>query len=244
MPPRLRQRTIGPEECRLLQGAPEVLGDGDVCVWLAEPGAWRAPEDRERLLALLSQDERDRLHRLRFDADRAAFLVAHGLLRIALSRYAPVSPQQWTFRADPYGLPSIATPASTLCFSLSHTRGLVACALVHGRSVGVDVEDASRAAPLEVAERYFAAAELGDLRTAPPGERARRFFEYWTLKEAYAKARGLGLALPFDRFEFRREARGTWRIGFAPTPLDDPSDWWFQTWSTPTHQGAVALRMG
>jgi 4'-phosphopantetheinyl transferase len=243
-PPRLHQRLLAPHDWDGLRDAVEPIDGGDVRVWLAEPAAWRAPREHERLLALLSEDERERLHRFRFDADRAAFLLAHGMLRLALSRHAPVAPERWTFQAGPYGRPSIATPPSPLSFSLSHTRGLVACALVRDGSVGVDVEDASRATPFDVAERYFASAELRDIRATPPGRRARRFFEYWTLKEAYVKACGLGLTLPLDRFEFRRQPDGAWRVAFAPDLADDPARWWFETWSTPTHQAAVALRTG
>lgn len=241
--PRLLHHRLAPGYEALVDSS-EALGADDVCVWLAEPAAWRESANRERLLALLSDEEYARQRRFHFDEDRLAFLVAHGLVRLALSRYAPVAPERWTFSADSYGKPSIAAPASPLRFSLSHTRSLVACAVVNDRPVGVDVEDASRAAPLEVADRYFTPGERRDIAAAEPDQQARRFFEYWTLKEAYVKAHGLGLSLPLDRFEFRREADGAWRIAFAPPPLDDPAAWWFRAWSTPTHQAAVALRTG
>jgi 4'-phosphopantetheinyl transferase len=154
-----------------------------------------------------------------------------------------VAPGRWTFRADAYGKPSIAAPASSLRFSLTHTRTLVGCAIGQHRQVGIDLEDASRAAPLEVAERYFAAGERREIFGAAPAERSRRFLEYWTLKEAYAKALGLGLSLPFDRFEFRRDDSGTWRLAFAPPPLNDPAAWWFHAWTTPTHQAALAVHL-
>jgi 4'-phosphopantetheinyl transferase len=242
--PRLHQRLIAPASRVWDRDALEDLATDHVSVWLAEPSAWTAPEDHGRLLDVLSADERTRAERFHFDADRLAFVVAHGLLRMALSRHASVTPEAWTFSADSYGKPSIATPASTLGFSLSHTRGLVACAVSRSRPLGVDVEDASRPAPLEVAERYFVDAERRDILATEPERRGRRFFEYWTLKEAFVKACGLGLSLPLDRFEFRRDAGGAWRIAFAPPPLDDPPAWWFHAWSTPTHQAAVALRTG
>ena len=242
--PRLQRSAVTPSQCGPFQDSTETLGDDDVCVWLAEPRAWSPIDDRQRLRAFLSDEERDREQRFHFDEDRLAFLVAHGLVRMALSRYAAVAPVEWTFSADSYGKPSVATPASTLSFSLSHTRRLVACAVVRGRPVGVDVEDASRPAPLEIAERYFVPEERRDICATDPDQRTRRFFEYWTLKEAYVKACGLGLSLPLDRFEFRRDAEGSWRIAFAPPPLDDEAAWWFHAWSTPTHQAAIALRTG
>ena len=242
--PRLLRQVIAPDRRAWLQDSIEALADDDVCVWLAETAAWSAPEDRQRLMRLLSEEERARLQRFHFDEDRLAFLVAHGLVRMALSRYAPVAPAEWTFSADSYGKPSIAAPASTLTFSLSHTRRLVACAVARGRPVGVDVEDASRPAPLEIAERYFVAGERRDIFAADPDQRTRRFFGYWTLKEAYVKACGLGLSLPLDRFELQRDGEGAWQIAFPAPPLDDPAAWWFHAWPTPTHQAAVALRTG
>ena len=242
--PRLLRRSVAPDDCRLLQDSTEALADDDVCVWLAETAAWRTPEDRQRLMTLLSEEERARSQRFHFDEDRLAFLVAHGLTRMALSRHAAVAPDEWRFSADSYGKPSVATPASALSFSLSHTRRLVACAVVRGRPVGVDVEDASRTAPIEIAERYFGPGERRDIFATDPDQRARRFFEYWTLKEAYVKACGLGLSLPLDRFEFQRDEEGSWRITFPAPPLDDPAAWWFHAWPTPTHQAAVALRTG
>lgn len=236
--PRLRHHVVAPGE---FPGTREPLRDDEVSVWLAEPAAGRAPAERQRLRALLSDDERERLERFRFDEDRLAFLTAHALLRMALSRHAAVSPEAWTFQAGPYGQPSIAAPRCGLCFSLSHTRGLVACAVAADRPLGIDVEDASRRAPLEVAERYFAPGERRDIGAAPPHEQARRFFEYWTLKEAYAKALGLGLQLPFDRFELRREGTG-WRVtALDPAPGDAGAGFWLHAWSTPTHQAALAV---
>ena len=243
--PRIRTRVVTPDGSGALGAREDSLGDDGVSVWLADPAGWSAPAEQGRLLALLSADERERHGRLRFEEDRAAFLLAHGLLRLALSAHAPVPPAAWTFRVGAHGAPSIAAPASDLRFSLSHTRGLCACAVAARRTVGVDVEDAARPAPLEVAERYFTPGERRDIAATEPAGRARRFVEYWTLKEAYATARGLGLWLPFDRFEFRREPGGAWRVvALEPEPLDEGAGYWFHAWPTPTHQAALALGPG
>ena len=95
--PRLQHHCLAPGYQPLFDST-ETLGADDVCVWLAEPAAWREPANRERLLALLSEEERVRQRRFHFDEDRLAFLVAHGLVRMALSRYAPVAPTELTQR--------------------------------------------------------------------------------------------------------------------------------------------------
>ena len=121
-----------------------------------------------------------------------------------LSRYQDVAPGDWTFVADSHGRPEVAlrhAPAAGLSFNVSHTPGLVVLGVGCGRPLGVDTEHVrSRQAPLGVAERFFAAAEAAALRALPEADRSRRFFEYWTLKEAYAKARSLGLSLPLRDF--------------------------------------------
>lgn len=215
-----------------------------------EPGkavvAFARPEDlecglRERFLSVLSEEEKQRMARFRFERDRLLYLSAHGLLRLTLSRYAGVEPREWDFRAGPQGRPEIGGPASRMRFSLSHTRGLAACAIVLDHAIGVDVEDLSRNAPDGVAERFFAPAEARDVRETAPASRSERFFTYWTLKEAYAKARGLGLAVPLNRFSLH-QAEEQWRIAFEPPLEDDPDRWHFWSWRAgEDHQAALAI---
>src|SRR5262249_48360392 len=154
---------------------------------------WQATDEvGERALgdavALLSPEERARHARFMFDRDRRTFALAHALLRTSLSRYAAIEPAAWQFQEAPGGKPFVVRPdeGPQLSFNLSHTDGLVACAIAEGLSVGVDVECITRVASEEVAERCFAPRELEARRTLPTdADRARRFFELWTLKEAY-----------------------------------------------------------
>ena len=161
-------------------------------------------EEYERLL---SAEERARRSRFLFARDRHRFLITRALVRTALSTYADVAPADWTFVANAYGRPEIAPRhegASGLSFNVSHTPGLVVLAVASGRAVGVDTEPVGgREAPVGVAEQWFAPAEVAALRALPEADRPRRFFEYWTLKEAYVKARSMGLALSLRDFAVR-----------------------------------------
>ena len=127
-------------------------------------------------------------------------------------------------------------------FNLAHTRGLVACAVALGRDVGVDVEWLGRRGrTLEIAERYFSPSEVRDLRATPGPDRKERFFRYWTLKEAYVKARGEGLRLPLRRFSFHLDGPAV-RVSFE-SDSDDPRAWQFLIeCPTPSHLLAVAVR--
>jgi 4'-phosphopantetheinyl transferase len=179
----------------------------DVHVWCTfcdEIGDESLLEDYERLL---SADERQRRSRFVFPRDRHRFLVTRALVRTVLSRYADVAPADWTFVVNTYGRPEIAARhprAGILSFNVSHTPGLVVLGVGFGRALGVDTENVrALQAPLEVAARFFAPTEVAALRALPEANQSRRFFEYWTLKEAYLKARSMGLALPLHGFAVR-----------------------------------------
>jgi 4'-phosphopantetheinyl transferase len=195
---------------------------------------------------LLDDDERARAGRFVFARHRDAFTIAHALVRCTLSRYAAVAPAEWRFVANEHGRPrvhpSLTAAVGGLDFNLSHADG-IAVVLVGRGMLGVDVEPLERHAPLEVADRYFAPAEVRALAALPPPERPRRFLEYWTLKESYIKARGLGLALPLDAFAFDLDAGPRPRISFVPPIDDDGARWWF-THLCPSGRDlmAVALR--
>ncbi len=192
------------------------------CTFLGEVDAPLLPRYR----ALLCAQEIERMERFHFAQDRRRDLVARALVRTVLSRYASLSPSQWRFSDDANGRPRIANPPAglELDFNLSHSAEMVVLA-VSDRAIGVDVEHIARDADIERLDRYFSATErAGLLALAPPGRR-RRFFELWTLKESYLKARGVGLRLPLDAFAFEFPGERGLRLSFAPPIEDLPRRW-------------------
>jgi 4'-phosphopantetheinyl transferase len=172
-----------------------------------EVHVWRAYLDQDRLtvqtfLAILSPDERERASKFYFQRDREHFMVARGALRIILSRYVNLSPRQIRFAHNRYGKPSLSREANDdLRFNISHAHGIAVYAVTRGREVGIDVEWVRKDfASLEIAERFFSPTEVSMLRALPPNLRTVAFFNCWTRKEAYIKARGEGLSQPLDRF--------------------------------------------
>lgn len=168
------------------------------CTALDEVDESLLPRYRE----LLSAPELARMQRYHFERDRRRDLVARTLVRTVLSCYAPVAPREWVFESEA-GRPRIAAPQgrTPLEFNLSHSGNLVVLA-VSGHGVGVDVERLSRNNDTVRLERYFSPLERSQLLALAPGPRHRRFFELWTLKESYLKARGVGLRLPLEAFTF------------------------------------------
>jgi 4'-phosphopantetheinyl transferase len=181
-------------------------------VWIASPTAIDASA-RE----LLDTGEHRRLALFRRERDRQNFVASRVLVRTALSAHAPVAPERWAFELGAHGRPEIAAGLCDrpLRFNLSHTAGLVACAVTIGRDVGIDVEWRRRSGNLRaLAERYFAPQELAELAALSEPRFRERFFDYWTLKEAYVKARGLGLlSLPLRQVAFTLDPP---RLAFDP----------------------------
>ena len=153
------------------------------------------------------------------------------MVRSVLSRYLPIAPEQWQFRANPYGRPEVANEdaeARRITFNLSHTHGLIVLGVALDRAIGVDVENVrEQRAAIEIADRFFAPDEVAALRALPEEQQEQRFFEYWTLKESYIKARGMGLSIPLDRFAFDVEDRAEIRLTIDPSLGDRAERWAF-----------------
>ncbi|MCD2469916.1 4'-phosphopantetheinyl transferase superfamily protein [Jiella sp. MQZ9-1] len=201
-----------------------------VDVYLADP-ALATGETALAWLGLLSSTERARYDRFKVEGARREYLTGRALVRTTLSRHADCSPADWRFEANRYGRPAIAPDqahaAPGLVFNLSHTRGLVALAIGRNCDLGVDVEWIDRQGRLaDLCTRYFAPSETAFVHAAEDDELTDRFFTFWTLKEAYIKARGMGLALPLDGFAYDVSASEP-TIRFEPTCPDDPSRWRF-----------------
>ncbi len=178
--------------------------------------------------ALLSADERLRQARFHFARDQRRHLVTRALVRTVLSRYAPVRPEGWAFCTGPRGRPQIAAPRCEppLEFNISHSADLILLAVTSGRTLGVDTESiAAREADIDGLDRYFAPEESAALLSLPPRERRRRFFELWTLKESYIKARGVGLALGLDTFRFELTGEHGLTLHMRPELGDSPARW-------------------
>ena len=164
-----------------------------------------ASQDEPVFLALLDEAERTQTLRFRHAEDRLGYAAAHALLRTMLSEAAAVAPGDWRFVTTPSGKPRLDPAAgwSDLRFSLSHTRGMVACAVAPALEVGVDVEPLTRLPDVEgLARTIFSAREAASLETMAEEARSEAFLRLWTLKEAYLKATGEGIGRRMDEPEF------------------------------------------
>jgi len=201
----------------------------EVHLWYLPTARFDDEHHLARAAERLSSDEQDRARRFAFEKDRRSYIAAHWLLRSALSQYLPVEPSAWEFTRSLFGKPAISGPPQgrRIAFNLSHSPGMVACAVTKTGEVGVDVETVRPREFLKLAERFFAPGEFQELKRLPEHERARAFFRFWTLKEAYVKARGRGLSLDLSGFFFPDVLGNEIRIEFDEGWDDDPNDWQF-----------------
>jgi 4'-phosphopantetheinyl transferase len=205
--------------------------EGEAHVWLSNPLEPPSVSSSPGSRNLLSSDERERLARIRHSGTRGLFFTGRVLLRAALSRYAAIEPSDWFFRETDLGRPEVAGPAGAppLRFNLSHAPGLVACLVTREIDCGLDVESLDRPVDaVRIAEHSFGAAEAEELRDLAEPERTLRFFSYWTLKEAYLKARGTGIRLRLDAVEFDLSGTGRVDARFPPHAEERSEDWQFE----------------
>lgn len=166
-------------------------------------------EIRRHYRNFFAPDEIDRADRFHFDKDRNRFTIARGALRELLGGYLNLPADQIAFVYGTQGKPSLTGPhaSSGIHFNLSHSGDVALLAVTLNRELGVDVEQIrADFASEEIAARFFAPEECAKLQTLPAHQQADAFFNCWTRKEAYIKARGLGLSIPLDSFE----------VAFAP----------------------------
>src|SRR6185437_316076 len=204
----------------------------------AEIHLWLAFYDEiadERLLseyrALLNSEEKEQQSRFYFAKDRLRYLVTRALVRTVLSRYVSLEPGEWVFTVNAYGCPEIANAQgreACLSFNISHTDSLIVLGVTKSRALGVDVENfRAREISIDIADRYFAPIEVAALSAVSPHQQQYRFFEYWTFKESYIKARGMGLSLPLDKFSFHYPHDRAVEIAIDPELADDAARWQF-----------------
>jgi 4'-phosphopantetheinyl transferase len=194
-----------PQTSALLWRSPPAtlaLEEGAVHVWRA--GLDLERPSIERLARTLSQDERARADRFHFEKDRDRFIASHGFLRSILGHYLGIMPGDLEFVYGAYGKPALGGRFAVheILFNMSHAEAVGLYAFARRREVGIDVEHrradfATRA----VAEKFFSPREAAMLFELPEHLRSQAFFNCWTRKEAYIKARGTGLSLPLDQFD-------------------------------------------
>jgi 4'-phosphopantetheinyl transferase len=174
------------------------------------------------LAELLTDAERARADRYRFDDDRRRSIVARACTRRILSRMTGATPHELPIVEGQHGKPELA--GNEIAFNASHSGDLVALAFARATPVGIDVELRRKMHDaLGIARRFFSNAELAFVENAE--DIAAAFFIVWTAKEAIVKASGKGIGagdlrgftVPFGAADLQ-PVTGIWSV----TTLDPP----------------------
>ncbi len=181
------------------------LGADEIHVWRVSLDAGDGEHDR----TLLNDEEILRADRFIRPIHGRRFSAARATLRILISRYLSMRPDEITFAYNEFGKPSLAPELAShqLKFNLSHSENLALFAFSRGRDLGIDIQHRTANPDLEkMARRFFSPAEVQSLEALPEPERQDAFYRCWTRKEAYIKAKGKGLSISLSSFD----------VAFAP----------------------------
>jgi 4'-phosphopantetheinyl transferase len=181
-----------------LRGNPQLLGADEVHVWYAllDTITW----DDDEINRLLSAEEKRKAAGFVFALDRKRYALGRAILKIIISDCLSVQPERISFRYNQYGKPELQD--SDISFNMSKSAGRAIFALTRNRSVGVDIEHIRDIPQMaQVARRFFSKSENESLCTYPEDILKKKFFLFWTRKEALVKAIGEGLNIPLDSFD-------------------------------------------
>jgi 4'-phosphopantetheinyl transferase len=178
----------------------ELPGSNEVHVWRVFLDTTTCRH--ESLREILSADELARASRFRFEIDQNRFIAARGMLRQILGSYLGIEPYKLQFDYTSYGKPALASNEGhvTIRFNLSHSNGFALYGITRGRNIGIDIElvrDDIAAGP--IAQRFFSKSEISSLERIHKNKRSGVFFQYWTRKEAFLKAKGEGISFPMEQ---------------------------------------------
>ncbi|MFQ5644466.1 MAG: 4'-phosphopantetheinyl transferase family protein [Thiogranum sp.] len=214
-------------------------------VWLVVPESVQNPDELERFRSILSDDELARYWRFHFQEDRHRYLISHAMVREVLSSYTGLAPSEWHFTQSEHGRPEIAnSDAADIRFNLTHTRGLAACIVTRGCECGIDTEQLDARRHLtDIAQRMFSAEEHLQLKQLTDTALIEAFFTRWTLREAFVKAKGIGISYPTRKLHFDITDDDTIRVRFDAGLDEDAGQWQFRLLRpTADHIAATALR--
>jgi 4'-phosphopantetheinyl transferase len=180
------------------------LSDNEIHLWTINPHKVTGQDKLNSLKALLSHSELEKVQRYRLPEARHNALITRAFVRSVLASYTGMKAQDVKFKITRHGKPELGNSSLPIRFNLSHNKELIICAVCLKHDIGCDVESLYRKININnIAQRYFAVDEYHALQTVPSARQKTRFFEYWTLKEAFVKATGLGISQGLNTFSFQ-----------------------------------------
>lgn len=144
----------------------------------------------------MSDERKEEISVMKNSASVKQRIAADYLCRKAVSEFCSIPANDIIIRKTPSGKPYAENAKAE--FSISHSKDIAICA-VSENEIGVDAEKI-RKVNFRAATRFATEEEIAYI-----GENTERFFEIWTLKEAYFKCIGTGLGADIKNVSFRIE---------------------------------------
>jgi 4'-phosphopantetheinyl transferase len=157
-------------------------------------------KSRPKVDQVLNKEEYGRYKRYLADQGRTEFFWGRYLLKAVMSSYLNIHPQDIVFKKNQYGKLFLDSRfhQKAIGFNLTHSHGIVAGAFVLEHDIGIDVEKISRNIS-DIVSRFFSPEEKEYINRCYTSKK-NLSYQIWTLKEAYIKAKGVGLSLPLESF--------------------------------------------
>ncbi len=195
--------------------------DGHLHVWRLNVNGVKSNHARK----ILSKEEQRRADRYVFEEESRRFIVARAMLRYLLARYLHIQPENVNFVFNEYGKPFLKDKALRhLQFNVSHSN-YAGAFIFSQKVVGIDIEYHKPGfAAMDIARRFFSKQEVLDLETVAPETYADHFFDCWSRKESYIKAKGFGVSLPLESFTTRLVNENTAKLEVSRLYPQDPND--------------------
>jgi 4'-phosphopantetheinyl transferase len=160
-----------------------------------------SPTECDRLWQILSEDERSRADRFKREYLKRNFIAARGNLREILAPRLGCEASAIQFGYSDRGKPYIQN-FNGLHFNLSHSQDLAIYVICQDREVGIDLEFINSQCDVDsIAKRYFLPSEQKVIGYLCERDKYLAFYRAWTLKEAYGKATGEGIANILDQVD-------------------------------------------
>jgi 4'-phosphopantetheinyl transferase len=172
-----------------------LISRNDIHLWIASVESFNGY--LKYFLEILTFDELERANRFLTENAFKQFTITHGLLRTILSNYLQTEPEKIEFVYNQFGKPSLVTKSESgfLCFNMSHTSGRVMYAFAQDREIGIDIELVRPIFGINhIIKRFMSLKEKSQYLSLSEDQKTKAFFKWWTCKEAYCKAVGVGLS--------------------------------------------------
>ncbi|MEI1682754.1 4'-phosphopantetheinyl transferase superfamily protein [Acinetobacter baumannii] len=133
------------------------------------------------------------------------FLISRVLMKSVLSDKLGISPHEVIIQLQPNGKPFVQG-SKTIYFNLSHSADLIVFAVTEKGEIGVDVERIDHEFEWRRVDSVLAPSEIKWIQENEwinPNSVYQRFFQIWTLKEAYIKCTGEGMSRHLKKLNFQ-----------------------------------------